>query len=344
MKTLGKNPSSPQRLARLQQSPHYRAGQFHNIHHTPMSREGGSMFKTLLDFTFKKKPEDIRPAQPLPGVKIDLHSVRDEQPALIWFGHSSYLIKYKAKNILVDPVFCGHAAPIASAVNSFAGTDIYSVEDMPFIDVLLLTHDHYDHIDFETVVSLRKKVGQVICPLGVGEHLECWGFSANQFVELDWWQAHDAFTSCRITATPARHFSGRSLARNKTLWASYVLEIDQWRLFVGGDSGYDDQFKKIGEKWGAFDLVMLECGQYGINWPYIHMFPEQTAQAARDLNAQLLFPVHWGKFVLSVHSWTEPIERVTKKSQELGVPLATPMIGEVLYLGEAPPQKAWWRK
>src|SRR5437868_1396666 len=150
MKTLGKHPASPARLKRLQRSPHYKDGTFQNIHPTTMNKEGGSTFKTAVDFFLTKKPSDMKPPQKIPGFKIDLHSIPDETPALVWFGHSSYLIKYKVRTILVDPVFSGHAAPISSAVNSFDGTDIYQVEDLPPIDVLLLTHDHYDHIDFET--------------------------------------------------------------------------------------------------------------------------------------------------------------------------------------------------
>lgn len=308
-----------------------------------MNKEGGSTFKTMLEFFFTKRPENIKPQQKIPGFKIDLHSVADENPVLIWFGHSSYLIKYKGKNILVDPVFCGHAAPISSAVQAFAGSDLYQVEDLPPLDVLLLTHDHYDHIDFETVSQLKDKARLTICPLGVGEHLEHWGFSASQFVELDWWQEQSLFPSGKVTATPARHFSGRSLSRNRTLWASYVLELGETRIFIGGDSGYDDQFKKIGEKFKSFDLAILECGQYGVNWPYIHMFPEQTAQAAVDLNAKLLLPVHWGKFILSVHAWTEPIERLLTKANELGQPVTTPQIGQPLHLHGAPPAEKWWR-
>jgi L-ascorbate metabolism protein UlaG (beta-lactamase superfamily) len=343
MKSLGKNPSSAARLQRIQKSPNYRDGIFQNIHPTSMNKEGGSTLKTMVDFFTSKRPADIKPAQKIPGIKIDLHNVPDATPALIWFGHSSYLIKYLGQNILVDPVFCGHAAPISAAVNAFAGTDIYTVDDLPPIDFLVLTHDHYDHIDFETVVKLKDKTKLTVCPLGVGEHLEYWGFSPEKFVELDWWESRKLSRSLNITSTPARHFSGRSLTRNKTLWTSYVLELDAFRIFIGGDSGYDDQFKGIGEKFKSFDLAILECGQYGENWPFIHMFPEQTAQAAKDLNAKTLWPVHWGKFVLSVHSWTEPIERLLLKASALKLPVTTPQIGQVLHLGKALPDTTWWR-
>ena len=343
MKSLGKSPFSTARLKRIRQSPNFRSGTFQNIHPTSMNRDGGSTLKTMFDFLMTQRPADLKPAQKIQGKQINLQTVSDTTPALIWFGHSSYLIKYLGQNILVDPVLSGHAAPVSAAVKAFPGTDLYTVDDLPPIDVLVLTHDHYDHIDFETVVKLKDKTKLTVCPLGVGEHLEYWGFSPDKFVELDWWEARQLSPSLNITSTPARHFSGRGLMRNRTLWTSYSLELDGFRVFIGGDSGYDDQFKKIGEKFKSFDLALLECGQYGENWPFIHMFPEQTAQAAKDLNAKILWPVHWGKFVLSTHSWTEPIERLLLKASAVQQPVTTPRIGEVLKLGEDLPKSTWWR-
>lgn len=340
--TLGKAPADD-RLKRIQSSPNYRDGAFQNINPTSMNREGGSTFKTAMAFFFTASPVDIRPGKDLPSIKTDLNTIASETPSVVWFGHSSYLIAHQRKNILVDPVFSGNASPISTAIKSFGGANTYQVEDLPKIDVLVLTHDHYDHIDFDTVTKLKEKVGLIICPLGVGAHLEYWGFKPEQFVELDWWDEKNILSNAKITATPARHFSGRSFTRNQTLWASYALELGQYKIFIGGDSGYDNQFKKIGEKFKSFDLALLESGQYGENWPYIHMFPEQTVQAAVDLNAKVLMPVHWGKFVLSVHSWTEPIERVLVKSKELNMPVTTPQIGEVLTLDKDLPNTPWWR-
>jgi len=343
-KVLGQHPKG-QRLERIEKSPNFRNGTFQNIHPTSMSKEGGSMLKTMYEFATTDRPADLRPSKPVSGIKIDLlKKIEDQIPVVIWFGHSSYLIKFRGKNILVDPVFSGHAAPVSSMVQAFPGTDLYRVEDMPEIDLLILTHDHYDHIDFKSVTLLKEKTKYTVCSLGVGEHLEYWNFLPEKFTELDWWQCYDFSTDIRITATPARHFSGRGITRNKTQWCSYVLELAEHKIFIGGDSGYDDQFKKIGEKFKKFDLALLECGQYGINWPYIHMFPEQTVQAAKDLNAHLLMPVHWGKFVLSVHSWTEPIERALIKAQEINQKLTTPKIGEAFKITQNPaPNSFWWR-
>lgn len=341
-KVLGKHPTS-ERLKKFQSSPNYRGGQFHNIHPTPMSKAGKSTIEVLYGFLTAKKSAERSPSQKIPGFKINLENIADQAPTLIWFGHSSYLIKYQGFNILVDPVFCGHASPVSTVVKAFEGSDLYTVEDMPQIELLILTHDHYDHADFETLSKLKSKTKQVISPIGCGEHVEYWGFAKSSITELDWWDEKLVSPIIKLTATPARHFSGRGLVRNKSLWASYVLELGEYRIFIGGDSGYDDQFKKIGKKFKSFDLAILECGQYGENWPYIHMFPEETAQAARDLNAQVLFPVHWGKFILSLHSWTDPIERVLVKSEELHQKVITPQIGETVRLSSELPDSKWWR-
>ncbi len=342
MKAFGKHPNNSKRIDQIRSSPYFINKSFHNVNLTSMYPAGGSALKTAWNFLTTKKPQNIKPKNIIPSVKTDLTSLQAVAPTVIWFGHSSYLIKYKDFNILVDPVYSGYASPIRAAVKAFPGTDAYSVGDLPKIDILLLTHDHYDHIDFETVVAL-KYVKRVICPLGVGEHLEHWGYPAQNITELDWWGTTDTAENIKVTATPARHFSGRGLTRNKTLWASFVLQLADFKIFIGGDSGYDDQFKKIGEKFNTFDLAILECGQYNENWPYIHMLPEETAQAAIDLNAKILMPVHWGKFILSVHPWTEPIERLLVKARELNLSIATPTIGEIFRLNEPTPQSDWWR-
>jgi L-ascorbate metabolism protein UlaG (beta-lactamase superfamily) len=159
---------------------------------------------------------------------------------------------------------------------------------------------------------------------------------------LDWWETIEIKDNFKLTAAPARHFSGRTFDRNKTLWSSFILEKNDTRIYIGGDSGYDDHFKLIGEKFGSFDLAILESGQYNESWPQIHMMPEETVQAAKDLHAKVLLPVHWGKFALSLHPWNEPIRRVLKKAISLNQAVATPMIGEPFYLQGPVPQNEWW--
>jgi len=338
---MGKNPAG-ESLAKVQQSPNYRDDIFQNISVTEVMAEKGAFFKTFRKFL--NKPENTKPPKPLPSVKTDLKNLPDGNPVLVWFGHSSYLLKIDGKHILVDPVFSGYASPIKmKSTMNFEGTNVYNVDDMPQIDILLITHDHYDHLDYKTVLKLNHKTKHIITSLGVASHLDYWGFNRNKITELDWNDKVDidGFT---FTSAPARHFSGRSFKRAKTLWASFILKSKNNTIYIGADSGYDTHFKQIGEKHGPFDIAILESGQYNEAWHNIHMMPEETVQASIDLNAKVLLPVHWGKFCLSLHPWNEPIERVIKKAEELNVKLTTPMIGEPLIIGEKYPAKMWWRE
>ena len=334
----GKLPTG-QRLKRIKASANYKNNSFQNLSKTNAMAEDASFFKTMRDFL--NKPKSVKPASALPSVKTDLKKLTSAGPAIVWFGHSSYLIYINNKTILVDPVFSGNAAPISFMIRAFKGADVYKPEDFPHIDVLLLTHDHYDHLDYKTVVKLKPKISEVICSLGVGSHLEHWGFDEKKITELDWWESCST-GGLNFTAAPGRHFSGRGLKRGQSLWSAFILKTTAHNLFLGGDSGYDTHFKTIGEKYGPFDIAILECGQYNTAWPNIHMMPEETAQAAVDLKAKVLLPVHWGKFSLALHSWTDSIQRVLKQAAQLHVKVTTPMIGEVVEIDKALPVKEWW--
>ncbi|MBS1682086.1 MAG: MBL fold metallo-hydrolase [Bacteroidetes bacterium] len=336
---FGKNPTG-ERMARVLNSPNYKNNSFQNLTHTELMLNDTSYLKLTID-SFKK-PKTVRPPQPLPSVKTDLKKLPAENPTIVWFGHSSYLIKSKKNSILVDPVLKGNASPVPFFGKPFAGSDVYSIEDMPPIDIVLLTHDHYDHLHYESVKKLAGSVNHFVTSLGVGSHLEHWGVPREKIIELDWWETIQITPEIKFTATPARHFSGRKFARGKTLWSSFVLSMDRYRFFLGGDSGYENHFKEIGNRFGGFDMAVLECGQYGKSWPYIHMLPEETAQAAKDLKANVVLPVHWAKFDLSFHTWVDPIIRVTRKAEELNQPITTPMIGEPVVLGEMYPTNRWW--
>jgi L-ascorbate metabolism protein UlaG (beta-lactamase superfamily) len=338
-KAFGRNPSG-ERLKRIGQSPQYKNNVFNNISHTPVLAEDSSMLKTLRSYF--SKPKDIRPPVVLPSVKTDLNKLTDEAPVLVWFGHSSYLLRINGINILVDPVFSGHASPFSFMVKAYAGADVYGAADMPVIDVLLQTHDHYDHLDYTTIAALKPKVKRVVTALGTGSHFEYWGYSAAAITELDWYASVSVAPGIELTAAPGRHFSGRGITRGKTLWASFILKAGAFRIFIGGDSGYDKHFKETGATYGPFDLAILECGQYNPHWKYIHMMPEETAQAAVDLHAKMLLPVHWAKFTLALHPWDDSIKRVVKKAAELNVPVTTPMIGEPVIIGKAYPMTHWW--
>ena len=304
---------------------------FDNPEPTDLRLQGASMATVMWEFFFRKPRLSVPPA-PLPAAKTDLSTVQD---GLVWFGHSSYFVQTGGMRLGVDLVLSGHASPFSFMTKAFQATYTYTVSDIPDLDILVITHDHYDHLDYETVVALAPRVKTIVTTLGVGAHLQYWGIPGSKIVELGWgghWGP--------LTATPARHFSGRTTRRNHTLWASFVLTLGGRRLFLGGDSGYGAHFASIGLEYGPFDLALLECGQYGVHWPYIHMFPEQTYQAALDLRAKALMPVHWGKFSLSLHEWDEPIRRLSAVAN--GVPLVTPRIGEMVPLGGPYPGKAWW--
>ncbi|MEP6749119.1 MAG: MBL fold metallo-hydrolase [Bacteroidota bacterium] len=338
-KVFGKIPQGD-RLKRIENSPNYKNGSFQNTSPTPVMAEESSFWKTLKSYLNKAK--DSRPPRPLPFVKTDLKNLENDAPVIVWFGHSSYLIHINGLNILVDPVFSNHAAPYSFMVKAYPGADAYSVNDMPEIDLLVQTHDHYDHLDYESIVALKPKIKKVITALGAGSHFEYWGYDKNIITELDWWESAVPLPGISLTAAPGRHFSGRGLTRGKTLWASFILKTQTHTIFIGGDSGYDTHFATVGNKYGPFDIAMLECGQYNTHWKYIHMMPEETAQAAIDLKANMLLPVHWAKFTLAFHPWNEPVKRVVKKAAELNQPVTTPMIGELVVLGKSYPDKHWW--
>lgn len=324
----------------LRESKNYKDKKFNNLSDTPMIAEGVSFGKVLKEYF--NKPANVTPSHRLPSIKTDLKSLYSEKPVIVWFGHSSYLIHCKGINILVDPVFSGHASPMRGMVKAYPGANEYQVEDMPAIDLLVITHNHYDHLDTKTVSKLRSKIKAIYTPLGVGKSIDGCFSQSLPITEMDWWETENVTPDITLTATPARHFSGRGLKRAGSLWASFVLKIHGYSIYLGGDSGYDTHFKPIGEKYGPFDIAILECGQYGKDWPYIHMFPEQTVQASLDLKANVLLPVHWGKFTLANHPWDEPIQRVIKAAAEAGMTIATPLQGEPVVIGEAYPHHPWW--
>jgi len=291
---------------------------------------------------FFKKNKDTAPPGLLPSVKTDLNKLSSAKPVIVWFGHSSYLIRIENKNFLIDPVFSGNAAPLSFMVKAFPGSNIYKPEDMPAIDYLILTHDHYDHLDFKTVSKLKTKVDKIYCSLGVSSHLKYWGFDVNKITEMDWWEAQQLENNISLIAAPARHFSGRGIKRGQTFWSSFILKTRDHNLYLGGDSGYDSHFKEIGNKYGPFEIAILEAGQYNTMWPLIHMMPEETVQAAVDLNAKALLPVHWGKFTLAMHAWNDPVKRVLDKAKKLNMKVLTPKIGQPLVLDDSFRSESWW--
>lgn len=338
---FGKLPSG-ERLERVKNSPNYRDGQFQNLSFTPDLSEDSSYYILLKDFFFTRFPR-VKPKESIPSKKTDLKKLKSDEDVLVWFGHSSYFVQVDGKKILVDPVFGKAASPLSFTTNAFPGTNVYVPEDIPEIDYLFISHDHWDHLDYETLLELKPKIGTIICGLGIGEHFEYWGFNPQKIIENDWEQEIDLGDGFRVHTTPARHFSGRGFKRNQGLWLSFVLKTPTMNLFLGGDSGYDTHFKDIGTKFGPFDLSILENGQYDKSWKYIHLMPDELIRAASDLKSKVLFPVHSAKFPLANHPWDEPLKKAAEHATEAGMPLITPVIGEKVVLKEMDqPFTRWW--
>ncbi|MEY2892065.1 MAG: hypothetical protein RJA98_1973 [Pseudomonadota bacterium] len=331
------------RLQRIQRSQHHANGEFHNLIPTPVLAEGNNPLSIMVS-DLLHPVGDLQPAQPIPTVKTDLRALDLTRDALIWLGHSSFFIQIAGQRVLVDPVLKPYAGPVSFAGRAFDGTNGYTVDDMPDIDLLLITHDHWDHLDHDTVTALQGRVKQVVVPLGVGAHVERWGYARDKVRDADWNETLALHNGLSVHVIPARHYSGRALTPNKTLWAGFVLESGQRRVLLSGDSGYGPHYKTLGQRFGTFDLVALDMGQYDPRWPDIHMTPQQAAQAAQDLNARALLPAHVSRFTLARHAWNDPFEQVSAESQGKPYQLLTPRIGEALYLGD-PGQRflPWWR-
>ena len=294
---------------RIQASANYRDGMFRNQLPTPQfTGDTASTRGTLWRFLTNKDTLRV-PQQPIPAVKTDLKSLPTDNDWLVWFGHSSYLFCLDGKRYLVDPLLKPEW-PATLMMKPFAGTDIYRPDDLPDIDVLVITHEHWDHMEYATIRDIRNRVKRVICPLGIADYLRYWGYKDEQVIEMDW-QEETAISSqlsaVRITCLPSRHFSNRLLGKpNQTLWASFMVEAGGRKVYIGGDGGYDKRFREIHERFGAVDLALLENGQYNESWKYIHTTPEDLEKVILDLQAKQVFTVHRDKFALSVHPWYEP--------------------------------------
>jgi len=338
---FGQAPQGDQ-LSAIEASPHYRDGQFHNALPTPGYTGSKSTLRAWWDF-LTVKTDNARPAAPLPVVKTDLARLPAEQETLVWLGHSSWYLQLAGKRILIDPVFSSYAAPFSFLNKAFDGDYPWKAEAMPEIDLLIISHDHYDHLDYATIKALMPKVKRVVTPLGVGSHLRYWGMKPEIIEERDWNQSVRISDALTVHLLPARHFSGRGLKRNQTLWGSFMFVTPQRKVYYSGDSGYGPHFRAIGEQFGEVDLAIMENGQYDQDWKYIHMQPAETAQAAADLNARAVVPGHNGRFVLAKHSWNDPLIQLARASQDKNYRLLTPELGEPVQVNSATQQfREWW--
>ncbi|MCG9791874.1 MBL fold metallo-hydrolase [Flavobacterium algicola] len=343
---FGGDVSKEQQLA-YQKSAQFKNGKFNNTNPVPKELSFSEKMDVAIYF-FTSKAKNGRPKEDLKVQKIDSIDVADYKgkARLVWFGHSAFLLQIDGKTILLDPMFGKVAAP-----HPMLGADRFNaelpiaIEKMPQIDAVIFSHDHYDHLDYETVMKIKDKTKHFFTPLGVGEHLKAWGIPTSKISELDWWQEIQ-FETLTLVCTPAQHFSGRKLDNGQsTLWSSWVIQSQNEKLFFSGDSGYASHFAEIGNKYGPFDLALMECGQYDNKWSDIHMVPEETAQAGLDVKAKKIMPIHWGGFKLALHDWTDPITRVQAKAKQLNLEVLTPRIGQEIFIQDTSSKyDNWWEK
>ena len=289
------------------------------------------------DFEFPvKKPDFLEE----PEVRTAIEQVR-----VTWFGHSSLLLQMHGLNILIDPVFSEVISPVSWVGSRRFSHPPVTVAELPPIDILLLSHDHYDHLDYDVIREIDGKVSRYIVPLGVENHLERWKVKPEKITNMAWWEEVE-ISGLKIACTPAQHFSGRHITDNMTtLWASWVFKDEFHQIFESGDSGYGSHWQKIHEKYGDFDFVMMECGQYDVQWPLVHSFPEQSVEAVKILGAKLALPIHWGAIILSRHGWDDSVERFLLAAKKEEITVITPYIGQTAKI-ETPSlfTKRWWRR
>lgn len=337
---------SKEQKAVYAKSEQFKDGKFNNTNPVPKDLSFSETMKLVYAFFTTKVPNG-RPKEDLKAVKIDSTNIANYkgEARMVWFGHSSFLLQIEGKTILLDPMFGKVAAPLdILGGNRFNEEFPLEIAKLPEIDAVIFSHDHYDHLDYKSILKIKDKTKHFYVPLGLSTHLEAWDVPSNKITELDWWENTD-FDGLNLVCTPAQHFSGRKMNNGQsTLWSSWVIQSKTENIYFSGDSGYANHFKEIGEKYGPFDLALMECGQYNERWSDIHMMPEETAQAGIDLKANKIMPIHWAGFKLALHEWTDPIKRVTKKAKELNLEVITPRIGEQIMVKDSTNTYTdWWK-
>tara|TARA_B100000795_G_C22789524_1_gene436231 strand:+ start:777 stop:1904 length:1128 start_codon:yes stop_codon:yes gene_type:complete len=334
---------SKSKLKEYEKIDHFKAGVFVNNTPTSMDMPAGKFISIMIDF-IKGNPKG-KPAYDISVSKIDSTKIANNKTVnqLTWFGHSAFLVELDKHKILIDPMLGNVPAPHPLLGSARYSKELpISIEKLPFIDAVIISHDHYDHLDYGSIQKLKAKVGHFYVPLGVDAHLIEWGIDSSKITALDWWETAE-LNDISFIFTPSRHFSGRGISnRFTTLWGSWIIKGKNDNIFFSGDGGYGPHFKEIGDKYGPFDFSMLECGQYSKDWADIHMMPEESAQAAKDLNTKVMMPIHWGAFTLALHDWTEPVERVIKAAKKLKIPISTPEIGKTIEWKKGAIVFPWW--
>jgi L-ascorbate metabolism protein UlaG (beta-lactamase superfamily) len=339
--TFGASPSKQNRES-YRNFNHYKNGKFVNQNPTDMKMDLSSILSLMKDSLTGKAERS--PSSPIP-ISLKWDKIYSNEDSLTWFGHSTMLLTLDKKKILIDPMFGHSPSPV-----SFVGTKRYSedlldvIEKLPPIDVVLITHDHYDHLDYPSMIRLKNKVRHFFVPLGVAAHLLKWGINEDRITECNWWD-EVKWEGLTIASVPSQHFSGRGLFnRNSTLWNGWVILGENHRIYTSGDGGYGPHFKQVGEKYGPFDLTLMEGGQYDRRWSAIHMQPEESVQAHLDVKGKNMMLIHWGAFTLAYHSWTDPVERAISAALEKQVNIIAPRLGETLLLnGNLAAPETWWK-
>lgn len=331
------------KMEKINESKQYSNDKFVNYKPSP---DWGffKMFPVMWDFLVTGN--DRKPAVELPTKLVDFNKITDtkeDELKVTWIGHSSQIINIDGKILLTDPIFENRTAFMGPS--RYNGDVPLNIDELPEIDLVLISHNHYDHLNSFTIEKIHPKVKQFIVPLLVGAELEKMGVPREKITELDWWEETQPFEKFMIVFTPTQHFSGRGLFdRDETLWGSFVIQGPYHKIFFSGDSGYFKGFKEIGDKYGPFDYTFLECGAYNKKWYFVHMEPEETAQAHLDLKGKIMQPIHWGTFDLALHSWYDPMVRVSRAADSLGIKLSTPIVGETITIDENLATERWWEK
>lgn len=343
-KQFGTRPSKLD-VEKYSKSRYWNGKIFENLEETTMEFSLSNLPRFLhKQFCKKTDRQPLKPLSILPFNKEVFESGNDSMKS-IWYGHSAILMRLNHKNILIDPMFGPDAAPIAPfKVKRFSEETLGLIDEFPEIDLVLISHDHYDHLDYDSVLKLKKKTKQFYVALGVKRHLVSWGIDPARITEFNWWD-ESFFENIKITFTPTRHFSGRGLTdRAKSLWGGWVLKTETENVWFSGDSGYGTHFAAIGTRLGPFDFAFMECGQYNENWHQIHMYPEESVQAAMDAKVKNMMPVHWAGFALAQHSWQEPVERFVAKAASENLNFIVPEIGELFNSKSSNNSKLWFEK
>lgn len=329
---------------RMANSEQFSDGKFHNKKDTSERMKFGNMVKIFSDFIFAERVDPV-PTAPIPLKKIQENDFFVEDAEAVRFarlGHSTVMLQMGGKVWLIDPVFSERTSPVQWAGPKRFHPVPIDLEHLPPIEGVIISHDHYDHLDYDTILQMKDRVNHFITPLGVGARIAEWGISSEKIIQMDWWESKK-IGSVEFVATPAQHFSGRTLMDgDTTLWNSWVIRTEKDSVFFSGDTGYFDGFKEIGEKYGPFDVAFMECGAYNKNWSEIHMMPEETLQAFKDLDGKLMVPIHNGTFDLALHPWTDPMDRIMSLAQEENINILIPYMGQIVDDKSPSQTVAWW--